>query len=57
MGRWKIFTTAGIAASIDDGCSVCDHPFGHLAHACISSIGPTAAPVSLPVRLPEAVVA
>ncbi|WP_158083810.1 hypothetical protein [Mycobacterium sp. AT1] len=42
----------------DEGCSVCDHPFGHLTHACISSIGP-AAPVhlALPILVPVAVVA
>lgn len=24
-------------AQIDDGCPVCDHPFGHMAHMCLSS--------------------
>lgn len=22
---------------IDDGCPVCDHPFGHMPHMCLSS--------------------
>lgn len=61
MGRWitGMFTTRGASTSIaDEGCSVCDHPFGHLTHACISSIGP-AAPVRLPrpILVPVAVVA
>jgi hypothetical protein len=61
MGRWivEIFTARRtVDANLDEGCSVCDHPFGHLTHACISSIGPVA-PIrlELPIRLPEAVVA
>jgi len=61
MGRWitGMFTTRGASVTTaDDGCSVCDHPFGHLTHACISSIGPVA-PVRLerPVLVPVAVVA
>ncbi|KAA0098960.1 hypothetical protein CIW49_13915 [Mycolicibacterium sp. P1-18] len=61
MGRWivEMFTARRIdATNLDEGCSVCDHPFGHLTHACISSIGPVAPMcVELPIRLPEAVVA
>ena len=61
MGRWitEMFTTRGASDTTgDEGCSVCDHPFGHLTHACISSIGP-AAPVrvALPILVPVAVVA
>jgi hypothetical protein len=59
MGRWMrvLRTTHGsidadLQAKADDGCPVCDHPFGHLSHACISSIGPTRT-----VLVPEAVVA
>ncbi|GAB7066304.1 hypothetical protein H7J06_05315 [Mycobacterium hodleri] len=61
MGRWIVETFTArrtVVANPDEGCSVCDHPFGHLTHACISSIGPVAPiRVALPIRLPEAVVA
>ncbi len=66
MVRWKFFTAVGTADSnarafADEGCPVCDHPFGHLTHACIRSIGATAqaapAVVNLPISLPETVVA
>jgi hypothetical protein len=61
MGRWitGLFTAHGDAEmNLDDGCSVCDHPFGHMQHACISSIvAPTPLTVGLPIRLPESVVA
>ena len=60
MGRWinglagRGITGRSAVANADDGCSVCDHPFGHLTHACISSIGAT---VPQPIRLPEPIVA
>lgn len=61
MARWivEIFTARRIVVTnLDEGCPVCDHPFGHLTHACISSIGPVAPiRVAMPIRLPEAVVA
>jgi hypothetical protein len=61
MGRWitGLFTAQGVVGTnVDEGCSVCDHPFGHLNHACISSIGAhVPLRVALPIRLPESVVA
>lgn len=58
MGRWKLFAPLGSTHGDGEGCPVCDHPFGHLNHACISSIGAvTPAVVNLPSRLPETVVA
>jgi len=58
MGRWivEMFTARRTeVATFDEGCPVCDHPFGHLTHACISSIEPLR--VELPTLAPEAVVA
>ena len=26
-----------LLSDIDDGCTVCDHPFGHMPHMCLSS--------------------
>lgn len=61
MGRWitEMFTTRGTTAFMgDDGCPICDHPFGNLTHACISSIGPVAAVrAAMPISMPVAVVA
>ncbi len=64
MGRWitVLFAAHGVpdvAEMVDDdeGCPVCDHPFGNLKHACISSIGAAQPSIDLPIRLPEAVVA
>jgi hypothetical protein len=57
MARWIRRAgqgTAEVVVTLQDECPICDHPFGHLKHACIGSTG-TAAP--LPVRLPETVVA
>jgi hypothetical protein len=59
MGRWirragHGITAVAVQASLDDECPVCDHPFGHLMHACIGSVG-TMAP--RPMLVPEAVVA
>lgn len=28
---------AALSSEIDDGCPVCDHPFGHMPHMCLSS--------------------
>ncbi|MEU0499013.1 hypothetical protein [Mycobacterium sp. NPDC006124] len=58
MGRWivEIFTARrSVETDLDEGCPVCDHPFGNLTHACISSISPVL--VEVPILLPEAVVA
>jgi hypothetical protein len=61
MGRWitGMFSTRGASISTgDEGCSVCDHPFGHLTHACISSISPVApARLERPTLVSVAVVA
>ena len=58
MGRWivEMFTARrSDAAAFDEGCPVCDHPFGNLTHACISSTSPIR--VEVPILLPEAIVA
>jgi hypothetical protein len=60
MGRWitGMFSAQGAVSTLaDDGCSVCDHPFGHLTHVCISSIDTVPSIISRQMRLPETDVA